>query len=166
MQPHDRVRLWTYFTRLWCVYELATFAKDVKGRSQLPEDHPRHIKEINEAIILLSPEWLPWWHPFNRGLTQAELTWLADFGDRRALPKPADRATVLHEMRIAWHPTTGTPQEKSIEERSEVVMGGGARLQHLRPGEAADGAWNSKGATRRRCRAAYDSRFKVAPLLP
>lgn len=81
----------TYFTRLWCVYELATFCKT-------------HEDVLDEKLLLLSLKWPPIWHPRkSRDLTHDERSWFAGFSCANVrCSKPADRATVLGMIRERW----------------------------------------------------------------
>ena len=110
-----------YFTRLWCVYELATFCKNNR-------------ESLDERLLLLSIAWPPVFSPLkSRTLTREELDWFEGFDCLEArrsasnrcaasgvlsarpcpLPpppahqqvrcsKPADRAFVLDAIRNNW----------------------------------------------------------------
>ena len=84
----------TYFSRLWCVYELATFCSMHKG-------------DLDEKLLLLSLAWPSSLSPFKRsGLSQKELGWMRDFKSEKAdCYMPADRAFVLAEIRQKWGST-------------------------------------------------------------
>ena len=56
-----------YFTRLWCVYELATFCKNNR-------------ESLDERLLLLSIAWPPVFSPLkSRTLTREELDWFERF---------------------------------------------------------------------------------------
>jgi len=80
-----------YCTRLWCVYELATFCKEHKG-------------DLSERLLLLSVSWAPLQSLFmDPELTAEERDALRDFRCRDARCfKPADRAYVLQAIRDEW----------------------------------------------------------------
>ena len=80
------------FTRLWCVYELASFTKM----------HDMHKSDAPSGkLILLSLKWPSSLWPFKRAsVSDEERKWFADFSCRKAgCFKPADRATVLAAIR-------------------------------------------------------------------
>jgi hypothetical protein len=78
-------------TRLWCIYELATFCKV-------------HQEELSERLLLLSIDWAPSHSLFkDPELTREEKEALRDFRCRDARCfKPADRAYVLEAIRSEW----------------------------------------------------------------
>jgi hypothetical protein len=78
-------------TRLWCVYELATFCKE-------------HKDELSQRLLLLSISWAPLHSPFkDPELTEEERDAFRDFRCRDARCfKPSDRAYVLQAIRDEW----------------------------------------------------------------
>ena len=81
-----------YFTRLWCVYELATFCKHWSG----PD-------ELSSRLVFLSLDWRFCATFFHPELTAEELEWLEGFSCRKARCfKPIDRADVLAAIREQW----------------------------------------------------------------
>ena len=84
----------TYFSRLWCVYELATFCS-------------MHKQELDDKLLLLSLSWPSSLSPFKRsGLSENELGWMQEFRCEKAnCYVPADRAFVLAEIRQNWGST-------------------------------------------------------------
>ena len=84
-----------YFSRLWCVYELATFCNDNK----------MHTDPAPEArLMLINLEWPGTLAPFKSDkLADIELSWFTNFRCRRARCfKPSDRSVVLASIREAW----------------------------------------------------------------
>jgi len=81
----------SYFSRVWCVFELATFCK-AKTR------HP------NRKLLLYSLEWPSSINPFKSAvITEEEKSWLQKFSCRSAqCYKPADRGFVLETIRREW----------------------------------------------------------------
>lgn len=81
----------TYFTRLWCVYELATFCNLHKGH-------------LDERLLLLSPTWPSVFSPFKSArLTEEELAPFTGFTlSEVQCALPRDRAIVLEEIRRKW----------------------------------------------------------------
>ena len=80
-----------YFSRLWCVYELATFCKYWSG------------PELSSRLVLLSLHWRFCATFFRPELTAEELEWLTSFSCRKARCfKPIDRADVLAAIREQW----------------------------------------------------------------
>ena len=82
----------SYFKRLWCVYELATFCRD-------------HRASLDEKLVLLSLDWPSVFNPFKRAVpTQGELDWFRGFECAKQVEcaKPSDRADVLAEIREVW----------------------------------------------------------------
>ena len=76
-----------YFSRLWCVYELATFCK------------------FNDAsrLLLFSLEWPGFALFMQTSLGPEELAWCTSFSCLDVLcAKPQDRAFVLGEIRETW----------------------------------------------------------------
>ena len=107
-----------YFRRLWCVYELAVFArtairdtekaqKDAKLHNQknvLQMPVPSVEEVLSRRILILSLNW-PGSLSCNKvaGLTGEEEGWLKTFHCREAeCFKPSDRATVLAAIRAEW----------------------------------------------------------------
>jgi len=80
-----------YCTRLWCVYELATFCKE-------------HKHNLSQRLLLLSIDWEPLHSPFkDPELTDEERDAFRSFHCRDAhCFKPADRAYVLQAIRNEW----------------------------------------------------------------
>ena len=80
-----------YFTRLWAVYELATFCK-------------AHRTTLRSRLLLLSLEWPSSLHPLKRGeLSAREEAWLEGFSCLHAqCYKPSDRARLLANIRAQW----------------------------------------------------------------
>ena len=79
------------FSRLWCVYELATFCKYWSG------------PELSSRLVLLSLNWRFCSTFFHPELTEEELGWLTSFSCRKARCfKPIDRADVLAAIREQW----------------------------------------------------------------
>ena len=81
----------TYFSRLWCVYELATFCNMHKGH-------------LDERLLLLSPTWPSVFNPFKSAqLTEEELKPLTHFTLAEVqCAMPRDRAIVLEQIRREW----------------------------------------------------------------
>ena len=82
----------SYFQRLWCVYELATFTKR----------HGMHKSDApSGTLLLLSLDWpSSFWPCKQTRLDRQEHEWLAQFSCREAgCFKPADRAFVLAAIR-------------------------------------------------------------------
>jgi len=81
----------SYFSRVWCVYELATFCK-------AREDHPER------KILLYSLEWPSSINPLRSAeVTEKEKSYFRSFSCRSAKCfKPADRGFVLREIRHEW----------------------------------------------------------------
>ena len=81
----------TYFSRLWCVYELATFCN-------MHKDH------LDERLLLLSPTWPSVFNPFKSAqLTEEELKPLTHFTLAEVqCAMPRDRAIVLEQIRREW----------------------------------------------------------------
>merc|ERR1711918_183863 len=68
-----------YFSRLWCVYELATFAR-------------LHRDELEERMLLLSLGWSSWSGSVQ--MTEEETGWFTGFDLLKVqCAKPVDRAT-------------------------------------------------------------------------
>ena len=84
-----------YFTRLWCVFELATFMRRYDGPLR---------KFLDMDVTLLSPEWGWTLNPCKRvELTPRELAPIQNFRCRRAQTlKPIDRAILLSNIRKEW----------------------------------------------------------------
>ena len=80
-----------YFSRLWCVYELATFCK-------------MHRNTLDEKLVLLSLDWPSVLHPLKpAALTDGERAWFEGFSCTKVqCAKPCDRATVLGQIREEW----------------------------------------------------------------
>ena len=79
-------------TRLWCVYELATFT----------HMHGMHkVDAPSGKLMLLSLKWPSSLSPFkSTELTEKEREWIKNFSCRKARCfKPCDRATVLQAIR-------------------------------------------------------------------
>ena len=81
----------TYFSRLWCVYELATFCR-------MHKDH------LDGRLLLLSPTWPSVFNPFKSArLTEEELAPFTGFTLAEVqCAMPRDRAIVLEEIRRDW----------------------------------------------------------------
>ena len=81
----------TYFSRLWCVYELATFCR-------MHKDH------LDERLLLLSPTWPSVFNPFKSArLTEEELAPFTGFTLAEVqCAMPRDRAIVLEQIRREW----------------------------------------------------------------
>jgi len=81
----------SYFSRIWCVYELATFCK-------INEDY------MTGKLLLYSLEWRSSLNPFRSAeMTEGEKSYFSDFSCRNArCYKPADRGFVLEEIRRHW----------------------------------------------------------------
>ena len=81
----------TYFSRLWCVYELATFCR-------MHKDH------LDGRLLLLSPTWPSVFNPFKSArLTEEELAPFTGFTLAEVqCAMPRDRAIVLEEIRRTW----------------------------------------------------------------
>ena len=81
----------TYFSRLWCVYELATFCR-------MHKDH------LDQRLLLLSPKWPSVFNPFKSAqLTEEELKPLTHFTLAEVqCAMPRDRAIVLEQIRREW----------------------------------------------------------------
>ena len=82
----------SYFSRIWCVYELASFCQKHRG------------DKLHEKLVLVSLEWPSSLSPlkafFSPGLTETERAPLTSFCCREAEAfKPCDRATVLAAVR-------------------------------------------------------------------
>ena len=82
----------SYFSRIWCVYELASFCQKHRG------------DKLHEKLVLVSLEWPSSLSPlkafFSPGLTDEERAPLTSFCCREAEAfKPCDRATVLAAVR-------------------------------------------------------------------
>ena len=80
------------FTRLWCVYELATFTKM----------HGMHKSDApSGTLLLLSLQWPSSFWPFKgKTMSADERKWFSEFDCRKAgCFKPADRAFVLAAIR-------------------------------------------------------------------
>jgi len=82
----------TYFSRLWCVYELAVFCK--------MHDNPE------EGLLILSLDWTHRFLHFSSDktkLTAKEISFFEDFSCLMvSCSKPADRAFVLNAIREQW----------------------------------------------------------------
>ena len=81
----------TYFSRLWCVYELATFCR-------MHKDH------LDGRLLLLSPTWPSVFNPFKSArLTEEELAPFTGFTLAEVqCAMPRDRAVVLEAIRREW----------------------------------------------------------------
>jgi len=81
----------SYFSRVWCVYELATFCRAI-------ESHPER------KLLLYSLEWPSSISPFRRAeVTEEEKSYFRNFNCRNAFCfKPADRGFVLRAIRRDW----------------------------------------------------------------
>merc|ERR1712060_142887 len=78
----------SYFTRVWCVYELATFCKALEGHGE-------------KKLLLYCLDWPSSINPFRSAkVTEEEKSYFRNFSCRKAMCfKPADRGYVLGEIR-------------------------------------------------------------------
>ena len=98
-----------YFSRLWCVYEMAFFCNLARGKGKYNEqDTELSTKKLTSLLVqkLLLFD-LNWPHPFSpcktSWLTDEELKIFSDFSCLNCnCTKPADRAAVLGEIRHIW----------------------------------------------------------------
>jgi len=89
----------SFWGRLWCVYELATFCRHV-----LHVDGGLSPKKLRNRLVLLSPDWPATLRPFKSGrLTERELAPLRGFKCSNArCHRPSDRALLLAAIRRDW----------------------------------------------------------------
>jgi hypothetical protein len=80
-----------YFSRLWTVYELATFCR-------------AHRNRLRSKLVMISVEWPSSLSPLKRGgLSAREERWLEGFSCLHArCYKPSDRARLLGNIRAQW----------------------------------------------------------------
>ena len=104
----------SYFSRLWCVYELATFCREKK----LEKEEKRDTRDIHERLLLLSLDWPDPLSPFKSAkLTHKERAWFENFSALRVqCTKPADRATVFGEIRRTW----GLPKDPKATDEERL----------------------------------------------
>uniref|UniRef100_A0A7S4I6M5 Uncharacterized protein n=1 Tax=Prymnesium polylepis TaxID=72548 RepID=A0A7S4I6M5_9EUKA len=89
----------TFWGRLWCVYELATFCQHV-----LWVDGRLDTQKLGNRLVLLSPDWPATLNPFKgTPLSERELVPLRGFkcADARC-HRPSDRALLLSAIRRDW----------------------------------------------------------------
>jgi len=86
----------SYFSRLWCVFELATFCKNNEG-------------QLDERLHLFSLKWPTIFNPQWQfgckkvGLDAEEKSWFENFDCLEVnCAKPSDRAYVLKAIRTEW----------------------------------------------------------------
>jgi hypothetical protein len=87
----------TYLSRLWCVFELATFCR-AHGM------HADGFHAEHEKLLLVSPSWPRLYRPcMSAALTDEEQSLLETFDCRKASCfKPVDRGAVLQQVRDGW----------------------------------------------------------------
>jgi len=104
----------SYFSRLWCVYELATFCREKKKE----KEEKRDTRDIHERLLLLSLDWPDPLSPFKSAkLTHKERAWFENFSALRVqCTKPADRATVFGEIRRTW----GLPKDPKATDEERL----------------------------------------------
>jgi hypothetical protein len=118
-----------YFSRLWCVYELASFCRRYDGALH---------KYLEQDLVLLSKQWVSTLNPCKvADLTDEELEPILSFRCRDAETfKPCDRAVLLSYIRRDWG------SEEAFDEfvRTELptVLAGNKRRYTLRIGKLAE----------------------------
>jgi len=96
-----------YFSRIWCVYELASFCKILERLERERDTHKHKVRERH--LLLFSLEWPSSMNLFKSSeISEEESLYFRHFRCRDASCfKPADRGKVLEEIRREW----GSEQE-------------------------------------------------------